>query len=132
MCLDDFLGKNKAPAVAINPPTTLISGAKVQTISSFLFSSFLQVSQKPNQNPSAIKGHLEPVVQHAAHLPKPQLSFKKKPDNSDSPWYPSLTHKYNAQVPLGYVYSDGDIDGNLACVAGLPLSWTGLLIYFQS
>lgn len=126
------MGKNKAPAVAINPPTTSNSGAKVQSIISFLFPSFLQVSQKATRNPSAIKGHLEPVVQHAVHLPKPQLSFKKKPDNSDSPWYPTLTHKYNAQVPLGYIYSDGDIDENLACVAGLSLSWIGLLIYFQS
>jgi exosome complex exonuclease RRP6 len=30
-------------------------------------------------------------------------------DNQDnSPWYPTLPHKYNAQVPLGHNYSDAD------------------------
>ena len=95
--------------------TVTTSEAKVQSISSFLLS-------KPTQKPSAIKGHLEPIVQHAVHLPKPQLSFENKPDNLDSPCYPILPHKYNAQVPLKYVYSDEDIqvDDSLAYVACLP------------
>ena len=123
MCLDDFLRKIKDLAFAINPPT--ISEAKVQSISSFLF-------LKPTQKPSAIKGHLELVVQLAFILPKPQLSFKKKLDDSDSPWYPILPHKYNDQVALGYVYSDGDIqvDDSLAYVACLPFRhW---VTYIQS
>ncbi|KAF8814958.1 hypothetical protein BYT27DRAFT_7204784 [Phlegmacium glaucopus] len=104
ICLDDFFGKNKPPAVAINPPITSTSGAK----------------KNPTQKPSIIKSQLEPVVHHAVHLPKPQLSFKKKPDNSDSPWYPTLTHKYNAQVPLGYVYHDSDVDIDESLVANHP------------
>lgn len=35
--------------------------------------------------------------------------FKYKPDNKDAPWYPSLSHKYNAKVPLGHVYTDGPV-----------------------
>jgi exosome complex exonuclease RRP6 len=53
-----------------------------------------------------LHSRLKPVIQHAGHLPKPQLSFKRKPNNSYLPWYPTLTHKFNAQVPLGYVYHD--------------------------
>ncbi|KAK7464754.1 exosome nuclease subunit [Stygiomarasmius scandens] len=81
MNLDEFLGRNKAPAIAINPNT---------------------------RNPKSGNNHLEPIVQHAAHLLKPQLSFKRTIDNSDSPWYPTLSHKYNAQVPLGYHLHDED------------------------
>ncbi|KAG7088738.1 hypothetical protein E1B28_012706 [Marasmius oreades] len=91
ICLDDFLGRNKAPAIAVNPkaPTAM----KKKTSS---------------------KGQLDPVIQHASHLPKPQLAFKSKPDHSDTLWRPSLSHKYNAQVPLGYQYHDSDfsIDGD--------------------
>jgi len=59
----------------------------------------------------AWRGRLDPVLQHASHLPKPQLLFKTKVDNTDnSPWYPTLTHKYNAQVPLGHHYTDMDDD----------------------
>ena len=55
------------------------------------------------------RGRLDPALQHASHLIKPQLLFKTKMDNQDnSPWYPTLPHKYNAQVPLGYNYSDAD------------------------
>ncbi|KAJ3510409.1 hypothetical protein NLJ89_g4693 [Agrocybe chaxingu] len=90
ICLDEFLGKNKAPAIPINPPITHNKpGAKVL--------------QKPS-------GKNEPVIQHAAHLIKPQLNFKKPPDNSDSPWHPTLTHKYNAKVPLGHSYQDPDAE----------------------
>ncbi|KAF8802130.1 hypothetical protein BYT27DRAFT_7113139 [Phlegmacium glaucopus] len=110
ICLDDFLGKNKPPAVAINPPITSTSGAK----------KVMYFSQNPTQKSSVTKGQLEPVVHHAVHLPKPQLSFKKKADNSDSPWYPTLTHKYNAQVPLGYVYHDSGADIDEDLVANHP------------
>lgn len=50
------------------------------------------------------------MLQHAAHIPKPQLKFTKKPVNVDggSPWRPHLPHKYNARVPLGYNYADPD------------------------
>jgi exosome complex exonuclease RRP6 len=55
------------------------------------------------------RGRLDPALQNAPHLPKPQLLFKKKVDNEDdSPWYPTLPHKYNAQVPLGHKYRDSD------------------------
>ncbi|KAF5362917.1 hypothetical protein D9758_007096 [Tetrapyrgos nigripes] len=83
MNLDEFLGRNKAPAIAINPSTR---------------------NNKKSNNASG--GQLDPVIQHASHLPKPQASFKKKIDNSDSPWYPTLTHKYHAQIPLGYHFHD--------------------------
>ena len=54
---------------------------------------------------------MDPVLQHASHLPKPQLQFKTKVDNTNtSSWYPTLTHKYNAQVPMGYHYVDTDDD----------------------
>ena len=54
---------------------------------------------------------MDPALQHASHLPKPQLLFKTKVDNKDnSPWYPNLPHKYNAQVPLGHNYSDANDD----------------------
>ena len=47
-------------------------------------------------------------MQHASNLPKPQLKFKRKVNNSDSRWRPSLKHKYNAQVPLGYDLYEGE------------------------
>ncbi|KAF5315383.1 hypothetical protein D9619_007468 [Psilocybe cf. subviscida] len=82
-CLDQFLGKNKAPAIAINPPIM------------------------PKQKVTVEKGRVpQAVIQHAAYLSKPQLHFTKKPDNSDTPWHPTLPHKYNAKVPLGHVYVD--------------------------
>jgi len=57
------------------------------------------------------------VIQHAANLPKPQLLFSNKVDNSDVQWYPTLSHKYNAKVPLGYVYTDDNgNDDRIMCV----------------
>ncbi|KAM6493825.1 hypothetical protein JOM56_010186 [Amanita muscaria] len=88
ICLDECLGRTRPPAIAVNlapvTPTKLVT--KTRTPLS--------------------RGHLDPVLQHASHIPKPQLSFKSKIDNSDAPWYPSLSHKYNAHVPLGYDYRD--------------------------
>ncbi|KAF9499048.1 hypothetical protein BDN71DRAFT_1487257 [Pleurotus eryngii] len=79
-CLDTYLGRNTAPAIAINPP--------------------LQTSRKSTRQQG-------PVVQHAAHLAKPQLAFKSPTDNlTDAPWYPNLPHKYNAKVPFGFVSED--------------------------
>jgi exosome complex exonuclease RRP6 len=58
--------------------------------------------------PNVSQGRLDPALQYASHLQKPQLKFKKKPDNDrNSVWQPSLKHKYNAQVPLGYNFQDG-------------------------
>lgn len=61
------------------------------------------------------RGQLEPAVQHASHLAKPQLAFKHPVNNNDEPWYPALSHKFNAQVPLGHIYRDSDADA-IVCV----------------
>ena len=76
----------KAPAIAIKP-------------------------QEPKKRavPSDRQG---PVIQHASHIAKPQLRFKRKANNAIGlPWTPTLRHKFNAQVPLGYTFqpeSDGE------------------------
>ncbi|KAJ7050877.1 ribonuclease H-like domain-containing protein [Mycena amicta] len=89
MCLDELQGRNKAPQVAINPEA-------------------LRKTTKAN---NTMRGQLDSAVQHAAHLAKPQLSFKHPIDNSnDTPWYPALSHKFNAQVPLGHVFRDTEGD----------------------
>ncbi|THU91472.1 hypothetical protein K435DRAFT_780706 [Dendrothele bispora CBS 962.96] len=80
--LDEFLGKETRPLLSL---------------------SILILKSKQTGNRQS-----EAVIQHASHLPKPQLLFKWKIDNSDSLWHPTLTHKYNAQVPLGYHFRDGD------------------------
>ncbi|KAF9068629.1 ribonuclease H-like domain-containing protein [Rhodocollybia butyracea] len=87
--LDEFLGRNKAPAIAIN--TKLIAAKK-----------------KSSASNTKAKGGLDPALQHASHLPKPQLKFAKKIENNNVPWVPTLSHKYNASVPLGYNYHDSD------------------------
>ncbi|KAF8621412.1 hypothetical protein AX15_007824 [Amanita polypyramis BW_CC] len=94
ICLDELLGRTKPPAIAVNPTPAKTKKATIKS------------------KPAISSGHLDPALQHASHIPKPQLSFKRKIDNSDAPWYPSLAHKYNAQVPLGYDYRDSqDQDG---------------------
>ena len=51
------------------------------------------------------------MIQHAPHLPKPQLKFKRKVDNSnDVVWSPVLRHKFNARVPLGYTFDPASIE----------------------
>jgi exosome complex exonuclease RRP6 len=46
---------------------------------------------------------------HASHLRKPQLNFKQPPNNyAEGPWRSTLKHKYNAQVPLGYIIDAED------------------------
>jgi exosome complex exonuclease RRP6 len=58
------------------------------------------------------KGRLDPTLQHAAHLRKPQLDFKNKPNNyAEGPWRSDMRHKYNAQVPLGYIIDAEDEAG---------------------
>ncbi|KAJ8523231.1 hypothetical protein ONZ45_g260 [Pleurotus djamor] len=86
-CLDEFLGRSKPAAIAINPPIPNT-----------------RKSNQPNANASKRGGA---VVHHATYLSKPQLNFKTPPDNlENTPWYPSLPHKYNAKVPLGFVCED--------------------------
>ncbi|RDX45737.1 hypothetical protein OH76DRAFT_1407731 [Lentinus brumalis] len=86
--LDEFLGNFKAPAIAVNPVP-------------------LATAQKKKSN--VPQGRLDPALQHAAHLAKPQLSFKRKVDNSNhTAWVPTLRHKYNAQVPLGYNFMESE------------------------
>jgi exosome complex exonuclease RRP6 len=53
-----------------------------------------------------LRGRLDPALQHASSIRKPQLDFKTKVVNDDTLWYPTLKHKWNALVPLGYVYRD--------------------------
>ncbi|PFH53303.1 hypothetical protein AMATHDRAFT_137825 [Amanita thiersii Skay4041] len=99
MCLDEYLGRTKPPAIIINPT----------------------ISNKPaKKSMQAFTGHLDPALQHAAHISKPQQQFKRKPDNSDGPWYPSLFHKYNAKVPLGYDYRDPQEQGDEAPIQNHP------------
>ncbi|KAH7915435.1 hypothetical protein BJ138DRAFT_86795 [Hygrophoropsis aurantiaca] len=85
-CLDKYLGRIKAPAI--------------------------EVKDAPEPKAKSVnmpKGRLDPALQHASHLPKPQLRFKQKVDNfTNAPWYPTLPHKYNAQVPLGYHFRDSE------------------------
>ena len=79
----------KAPAIAINGPS-------------------LPSQQKPKK--SVPSGRLDPVIQHAFYLPKPQLRFRRKIDNTNgTQWNSSLRHKFNAQVPFGYNFQpNGD------------------------
>ncbi|KAG6811779.1 hypothetical protein H0H93_014253, partial [Arthromyces matolae] len=85
ICLDEFLGRTKAPAITVKP--------------------IQQATKKVTP-----RGQTAPVIQHASHIPKPQLAFKRKVENNDLPWYPSLPHKYNAKVPLGYDLRDSQED----------------------
>ncbi|KAF7354798.1 Exosome complex exonuclease RRP6 [Mycena sanguinolenta] len=89
ICLDEFLGRTKTPLVAINydAPGLRKTAKKVTP-----------------------RGQLDPAVQHAANLAKPQLAFKNPVKNNDEPWHPTLSHKFNAQVPLGHIYRDSDAE----------------------
>jgi exosome complex exonuclease RRP6 len=110
MALDQYLGRNKAPAIAVNE-------AKASKVA------------KPPA--SKQKSKLDPVVQHASHLTKPQMAFKVKPDNfSDAPWLPTLRHKYHAQVPLGFVFDEcgADVGPVFQCVFNLPICLSSSMI----
>jgi len=102
ICLDNVLGKNKPSAIPIKIPVEDLTGT----------------SQKI-AGPKKPIGRLDPVLQHASHLPKPQLLFKRKPDYSDTPWRPTLSHKYNAKVPLGYMYHDPGMDDTILWVLSI-------------
>lgn len=66
----------------------------------------------PQTKANVSRGRLDPALQHASHIVKPQLKFKHKPDNHRKyHWYPSLKHKYNAQVPLGYISPNDQDEG---------------------
>ncbi|KZT64247.1 hypothetical protein DAEQUDRAFT_698972 [Daedalea quercina L-15889] len=94
ICLDEFLGRSKPPAIAVNPAQPTV-----------------QKSRKANVPP----GRLDPALQHASSLAKPQLSFRRRPDNGNtSMWQPTLKHKFNAQVPLGYNLRDEDSEEELS------------------
>lgn len=95
-CLDQALGRNKAPTITINKDSAPNPRVSVLILGGFMFDRIHQ------------KTIISNVVYHAPHLKKPQLSFTRKPDNSDTPWYPCLTHKYNAKVPLGYLDADDE------------------------
>ncbi|KAF8495725.1 ribonuclease H-like domain-containing protein [Russula emetica] len=88
IALDQFSGRTKAPAIAINP---------------------LEPKKKATSS-----RRQAPVIQHVSRLPKPQLKFKRKSDHTNgAPWFPTLRHKFNAQVPLGYnLQSASDGDGS--------------------
>ncbi|KAJ7047939.1 hypothetical protein C8F04DRAFT_1023035 [Mycena alexandri] len=90
ICLDEFLGRKKAPLVAINYDAPGL--------------------RKTVKKAPAQKGQLDPAIQYASNLMKPQLAFKHPVNNNDGPWYPALTHKFNAQVPLGHIFRDSDAE----------------------
>ena len=102
------MGLSKAPAIAVNPQPAkqkVCTGPNARE----LYSYFTQAAKKTGATP----GRLDPALQHAAHLTKPQLKFKRRVNNKDlAPWRPTLKHKYNAQVPLGYEYHDENVDMN--------------------
>lgn len=111
ICLDNFLGKNKAPAIPINLPVEEPGLRKVCLCGTRCPKKLDSFSQKfSSKKYGGQTGRLDPVIQHASQLPKPQLLFKRKHDNSDSPWRPTLSHKYNAKVPSGYIYHDPDME----------------------
>jgi exosome complex exonuclease RRP6 len=96
IAIDKQTGKTKAPSIVVNVKTT-----------------------KTTVKPRTMAGGPAPVVQHVAHLPKPQLKFNKSVDNTNGiVWYPTLKHKYHAKVPLGYTFrqEDSTEDNNLLCV----------------
>ncbi|KAH9922677.1 uncharacterized protein B0H18DRAFT_1017430 [Fomitopsis serialis] len=94
ICLDEFLGRSKPPAITVNPA---------------------QPAAQKTKRPKAPPGRLDPALQHASTLAKPQLSFERRPDNGNmSMWQPTLKHKYNAQVPLGYNLRDEDSEEDVS------------------
>ena len=55
-------------------------------------------------------------------FPNPNYPSRKSPTTRIHHGDPILTHKYNAQIPLGYIYSDADIDES-PCIRS-SLLWT--------
>lgn len=96
MCLDDYLGRKKEPAITVP--------------------ALPKQSNNSSKRLPAPRGRLDPALQHASHLPKPQLLFNTKVDNrNESPYIPSRTikHKWCARVPLGYTFHDQDGGGGM-------------------
>jgi len=103
ICLDHYLGRTKVLQLP------LILHPKRQVINAFISVSKHFFAQKKASHAS---GSIGSRYQHASHLKKPQLSFKRKVENNDLPWHPMLSHKYNAKVPLGNQHRDSDVDIN--------------------
>lgn len=96
MCLDDYLGRKKEPAITVP--------------------ALPKQSNNSSKRLPTPRGRLDPALQHASHLPKPQLLFNTKVDNrNESPYIPSRTikHKWCARVPLGYTFHDQDGGGGM-------------------
>lgn len=96
MCLDDYLGRKKEPAITVPAQ--------------------LNQSNNSSKKPPVPRGRLDPALQYASHLPKPQLLFNTKVDNwNESPYIPARTleHKWCARVPLGYIFHDLDESGDM-------------------
>ncbi|EJC98038.1 uncharacterized protein FOMMEDRAFT_149467 [Fomitiporia mediterranea MF3/22] len=91
--LDDYMGHTKPAAISVKPPPAA--------------STFTS---------STRQGRLDPSLLHAAYLPKPQLKFRRRINSAQSSWSPNLRHKYNAQVPLGYVFHDTDVIEGDSCL----------------
>lgn len=111
--MDEYLGRTKPPAIAVNSVVPVLQKVRINSMYVIKFLTHLM------KKTSVPRGRLDPALQHASHLRKPQLAFKKVVDNNDTPWYPNILHKYNAQVPLGYAaYHDsaGILDGTSATV----------------
>lgn len=106
MRIDDYLGVAKAPtSIVENQNQTQVRVSTSKYVQTALSRNSIQVQKKVPQ------GRLDPALQHAARLPKPQLDFTRRVDNRNSiPWRHTLKHKYNAQVPLGYHWQTEDSD----------------------
>lgn len=112
--MDVVQGHNKAPVISINP-NTMETGVYTTK-----FPPVVLLIAPPQPTPQTkthvSRGRLDPTLQHASHITKPQFKFKHKPNNHrDYRWHPSLKHKYNAQVPLGHASPDNQ-DGDTSRV----------------
>lgn len=100
MSLDELLGNKRPAKIAVKPPPT--------SVSVFYFSLiWVHLTNMNQQKPPPRSGRLDGSILHAANLAKPQLKFKRKVDNTNGGRrVPALKHKYNAQVPLGYTFTE--------------------------
>ncbi|KAK7676364.1 hypothetical protein QCA50_020668 [Cerrena zonata] len=99
MRIDDFLGVSKVPPSVVD--------AQNQT--------------QARAQKKVPQGRLDPALQHASRLPKPQLNFTRRVDNRNLvPWRHTLKHKYNAQVPLGYHWQPEDSESTSTIVPSHP------------
>lgn len=120
--LDVYQGKSKVSAIVVTDAITPTAARKVRYCVIFSSVSCSQRALQPQKQSStaAPRGQLDPALQHAHRLPKPQLSFLAKVDNSDTPWYPTLPHKYNARVPLGHHFQIGHAQSSDTTMYALP------------